>query len=97
MAVKSIPLGNLSRTLFPWLYAPRPLPEPGVENYAFLSEYLNPQTPIGAGIANRRQYWFQTPTTIVSHVIGVQGIGGLIHGQFVGTPLTDVQSGSQFQ
>lgn len=96
MAAERVRLENLARQIWPWIYQAKKLPGPGVENTAYLSEYLSPQTPIGPGIANRRQYWFQTPTTFAPHLIGVQGIGGLIHGQFYGTPLVDVNSNGQF-
>lgn len=91
MAATRVKLENMARQVFPWFYQAKTLPGPGVQNTAFLSEWLQPYTPIGPGIANRRQFYFQTPLTIQPHLIGVQGIGGLISGQFVGTQLTDVQ------
>jgi hypothetical protein len=68
-------------------YARKPLPGPGSENLAFLDLLLQEQTPIGAGQANQMQFIFTTPATYVPHVIGVNGIGGLLSGQFYGSPL----------
>ena len=83
---------RFARQIFPWVYSYRSLPGPGVENAAYLNEALPFQTPIGPGVANARQWWWQVPLAYQDHLIGVQGIGGLIHGQVYGTPLTDVQS-----
>jgi hypothetical protein len=68
-------------------YARKPLPGPGSENIAFLTLALQRQTPIGAGNANLYQLIVEAPATYVPHVIGVQGVGGLLSGQFFGTPL----------
>lgn len=75
--------------LFPWLYARRSLPGPGSGNIAFETLALPEFTPIGAGVANQQQFRTLTPATYVPHLIGVQGIGGLIPGQVFGTPLVN--------
>lgn len=87
-----MPIFGRKVAIFPWRYSVRSLPGPGAQNVAFLNEALPCQTPIGPGIANRRQFYFQTPATLAPHLIGIQGLGGLIHGQFYGTALIDVQN-----
>lgn len=79
--------------LFPWLYSRRPLPGPGSGNIAYLNLALQEQTPIGAGIANARQFIFTTPLTYQPHLIGIQGLGGLVSGTFnTGGPLINVSA-----
>lgn len=77
-------------TLFPWAYARRPLPGPGAENLAYLTLQLPQLTPIGAGVANRRQFQFQTPATYVPHLTGIQGLGGIEAGQWYNAGLNDL-------
>ena len=70
-----------------YIYARKPLPGPGSENLAFTELLLQEQTPIGAGNANHFQLRTYTSPTYVPHVIGIQGLGGLIQGQIFGVPL----------
>lgn len=79
-------------TFFPWAYSRRPLPGPGVENYAMTILQLNFVTPIGAGVANQRQFWFETPATYVPHLTGIQGIGGMSAGQWYAQQLTNMNN-----
>ena len=76
-------------------YARKPLPGPGAENLAFLTLALPEFTPIGPGNANRFQLLNLQPVTYIPHLIGVQGIGGLLSGQIYGTPLFTQASPSE--
>lgn len=73
--------------IFPWSYARRPLPGPGSENLAYLTQILNLQTAIGPGNANQRQIRSYGPLAYVPKSLPLQGIGGPISGQIYGTPL----------
>lgn len=79
-------------TIFPWAYSRRPLPGPGAENLAFLVLALPYVTPIGAGIANKRQFWFETPATYVPHMTGIQGLGGIEAGQWYAQQLANLNN-----
>ena len=82
---------------FPWTYARKGVPGPGSQNIAYETLALNPYTPIGAGIANQKQFMFQGPQLIIPHLVGISGIGGNDTGQFVGTPLIVLQTGNASQ
>lgn len=73
-------------SIFPWLYRRQSLPGPGSGNISFETLALPEFTPIGPGISNRHQY-LSTPQTVVPHVIGINGIGGPLHGTAFQTAL----------
>jgi hypothetical protein len=79
--------------LFPWFYRRKALPGPGSNNIAFETLALPEFTPIGPGIANHHQFQLLTRPTLAPHMIGVQGLGGLQHGQVYGTRLINTQTG----
>lgn len=76
--------------IFPWKYTRRELPGPGSENIAYETLALPFFTPIGPGISNASQLYNNTGAGFISHVIGINGLGGLISGQMYSTSLADV-------
>jgi len=77
--------------VWPWRYLRKTLPGPGSGNLAFANEALQRQTPIGAGLANRQQFWFQTPAAAANHLIGIQGLGGISFAQRYAQALSVLQ------
>jgi hypothetical protein len=76
--------------LFPWIYTRDVnLPGPGSENIVFRSWQVPWQTPIGPGVANAHQMRMETQPTFAPHLIGVDGLGGLLFLPMTTSPLTD--------
>lgn len=86
---------------WPWTYLRKGsvegLPGPGSQNLAYTTLALPKETPIGDGNANASQWWFQRPLDFASHLVGVNGLGGLqVQDQFGGGgPLTVTQPVTQ--
>jgi hypothetical protein len=67
----------------------QPQPDPGAPAYAYEGLGLVEFSPIGPSVANRN-YLFPlatTPPLFAGHAVPLQGLGGLVQGQFITQPL----------
>ena len=62
-------------------------PDPGAMSYAYTPLQLEPFSPIGAGIWNRRNFEFAVPYSIQPLQVGTNGLGGITQGNPLVTQL----------
>jgi hypothetical protein len=72
------------------------LPDAGAQQYSYDTLCLPKYSPIGNGPGNRRSFQYTTPSLQPLRGTTLQAIGqpGVLTGQFVSGPLTDISGGS---